>query len=242
VTAVRLRNVSFRFSANGSEVLSGVDLDVGPGELVCLLGASGSGKSTLLSLLAGLERPTSGTIEAPPAATVFQEPALLPWLTARGNVELALRLRGLPLRQRRERAGDLLSLVRLSEAGDRRPHELSGGMRHRAAIARALGQDRPLLLMDEPFAALDAVTRAHLHDELERIWRETGRTVVVVTHDPAEAVRLGRRVLLLSSAPGRVVAEWAVGSSDPRRLAEHITDRLRAEVRAVRREEALRAS
>jgi NitT/TauT family transport system ATP-binding protein len=250
VTAVRLRGVSFRFSPSGSEVLSGVDLDVAPGELVSLLGASGSGKSTLLSLLAGLERPTSGSIEAPPAAMVFQEPALLPWLTVLRNVELPLRLGGMSARERRQRASELLSLVRLSDAGDRRPHELSGGMRHRAAIARALGQDRPLLLMDEPFAALDAVTREHLHDEVERIWRETGRTIVFVTHDPAEAVRLGRRVLLLSSRPGRVVAEWNVELPGPRRLdspavarlARTITDRLRAEIQGPRAEETRRVS
>jgi NitT/TauT family transport system ATP-binding protein len=247
---LRLRDVSFRFSLGASEVLSGVDLDIAPGELVSLLGASGSGKSTLLSLLAGLERPTSGSIEAPPAAMVFQEPALLPWLTVLRNVELPLRLGGMSARERRQRASELLSLVRLSDAGDRRPHELSGGMRHRAAIARALGQDRPLLLMDEPFAALDAVTREHLHDEVERIWRETGRTIVFVTHDPAEAVRLGRRVLLLSSRPGRVVAEWNVELPGPRRLdspavarlARTITDRLRAEIQGPRAEETRRVS
>lgn len=239
--AVRLRGVGKRFSQDGPTILEGIDLDIRHGEFVCLLGASGCGKSTLLSLVAGLEKPTTGQIEvAPPgAALMFQESALFPWLTARGNVELALRLRGVPRATRRTRAEELLALVRLAGAGDKRAHELSGGMRQRVALARSLAQERDVLLMDEPFAALDAITRDLLHDELERIWHETGRTVVFITHNVREAVRLGQRVLLMSSRPGRIVREWQVDvagarrieAPDVSRLAVEITDHLREEIR-----------
>ena len=193
-------------------VLEDVSVRIEPGEFVCLLGASGCGKSTLLNLIARLEAPTAGVVKTPRegAAFMFQDAALFAWLTARGNIELALRFAGVPAAERRGRAGELLRLVHLDDAADLRPHQLSGGMRQRVALARALAQDRPLLLMDEPFAALDAITRDLLHGELERVWRQTGRTVVFVTHNVAEAVRLGQRVLLLSSRPGHVVAEWDV--------------------------------
>jgi NitT/TauT family transport system ATP-binding protein len=240
-TAVRVAGVSKRFAADGPTILEGIDLDIRHGEFVCLLGASGCGKSTLLSLIAGLDRPTTGRIEvAPPgAALMFQESALFPWLTARGNVELALRLHGAPKRVRRDRAEELLALVRLSGAGDKRVHELSGGMRQRVALARSLAQDRDVLLMDEPFAALDAITRDLLHDELERIWHETGRTIVFITHNVREAVRLGERVLLMSSRPGRIVRQWHVDvvgerrieAPDVSRLSVEITDHLREEIR-----------
>lgn len=193
-------------------VLEDVSVRIEPGEFVCLLGASGCGKSTLLNIIARLEAPTAGVVKTPRegAAFMFQDAALFPWLTTRGNIELALRFAGVAAGERRERAGELLRLVHLDDAADLRPHQLSGGMRQRVALARALAQDRPLLLMDEPFAALDAITRDLLHGELERVWRQTGRTVVFVTHNVAETVRLGQRVLLLSSRPGRVVAEWDV--------------------------------
>src|SRR5512142_482114 len=137
---------------------------------------------------------------------MFQEPALFPWLTAAGNVELALRARGLGKAERRQRTAELLETVRLTGFGGKRPHQLSGGMRQRVALARALAQDADVLLMDEPFGALDAMTRDVLHDELERIWKQTGSTVVFVTHNVREAARLGDRVVLLSSRPGRVIA------------------------------------
>ncbi|STY69190.1 ABC transporter ATP-binding protein [Micrococcus luteus] len=193
-------------------VLEDVSVRIEPGEFVCLLGASGCGKSTLLNLIARLEEPTAGVVKTPRegAAFMFQDAALFAWLTARGNIELALRFAGVPAAERRGRAEELLRLVHLGDAADLRPHQLSGGMRQRVALARALAQDRPLLLMDEPFAALDAITRDLLHVELERVWRQTGRTVVFVTHNVAESVRLGQRVLLLSSRPGHVVAEWDV--------------------------------
>jgi len=170
---------------------------------------------------------------------MFQESALFPWLTAGRNVELALKLRGVPRSQRRSQALELLDLVNLTDAADKRPHELSGGMRQRVALARSLAQDRKVLLMDEPFAALDAITRDLLHEELERIWRETGRTIVFVTHNVREAARLGQRVLLMSSRPGRIANEWRLADDGPRRiespevsrLSIEITEQLRREIR-----------
>ncbi|MFD1214650.1 ABC transporter ATP-binding protein [Arthrobacter sp. GCM10027362] len=236
--SVLLENLGKRFE-RGDAVLDGVNARIDRGEFVALLGASGCGKSTLLNIIAGLEQPSTGALEVPAdgAALMFQDPALYPWLTARGNVELALKLRGAGKSARRARAAELLDLVHLGGAGDKRPHELSGGMRQRVALARALSQDRQLLLMDEPFAALDAITRDLLHEELERIWRETGRTIVFVTHNVREAVRLGQRVLLLSSRPGRVVREWTVpadvraGAAAAAALTGEITARLREEIR-----------
>jgi NitT/TauT family transport system ATP-binding protein len=172
-------------------------------------------------------------------AIMFQEAALLPWLTAARNVELALQLRKVPKGQRRARVAELLDLVHLGGFAAKRPHELSGGMRQRVALARALAQDARVLLMDEPFGALDAITRDLLHDELERLWRDTGLTVVFVTHNVREAVRLGDRVVMLTSRPGRVAADTAVTAARPRRiespevaaLAGNILDQLRTEVR-----------
>jgi NitT/TauT family transport system ATP-binding protein len=239
-TAIRIEQVGKRFGA-GPLVLDDVNLSVESGEFVCLLGASGCGKSTLLNLIAGLDRPTTGSIEVPAegAAVMFQESALMPWLTARQNVELALRLRGVARSARRAEALELLDTVNLADAAEKRPHELSGGMRQRVALARALAQDRPVLLMDEPFAALDAITRDLLHEELERVWRRTGRTIVFVTHNVREAARLGQRVVLLSSRPGRVAGEWRIAETSGRRiespevaaLSIEITDELRKEIR-----------
>ncbi|GAB1513660.1 ABC transporter ATP-binding protein [Actinophytocola sp. KF-1] len=222
--AVRLSGVGKTFGAGRRAVtaLDGVDLEVAPGEFVCLLGASGCGKTTVLNLVAGLDAPTAGEIELNTSrpAVMFQEAALMPWLTASRNVELPLRLNGVGRAERRARAGELLELVRLTGVGDKRPHELSGGMRQRVALARALasavdGGANSLLLMDEPFSALDAITRDVLQSELLRIWRATRTAVLFVTHDVREAVRLGQRVVLLSSRPGRVVQEWTVDDLDP---------------------------
>jgi NitT/TauT family transport system ATP-binding protein len=217
-----------------------MSLTVAPGEVVCLIGASGCGKSTLLSLVAGLDAPTSGEISTggQRVALMFQEPALFPWLTAARNVELALRASGVSRAERRQRAADLLDVVHLGGFADKRPHELSGGMRQRVALARALAQDAEILLMDEPFGALDAMTRDLLHDELDRICAERGLTVLFVTHNVREAVRLGDRVVVLSSRPGRVIDEFGVPIRRPRRidsaevagLAATITDRLRGEM------------
>ena len=239
--AVRLTHVVKRYGA-GPVVLEDISLDIAPGEFVCLLGASGCGKSTLLNLIAGLEPLTSGEITAPEggAAVMFQESALMPWLTARRNVELALRLRGVPRGERRPEAERLLATVNLSEAADKRPHELSGGMRQRVALARALAQDRSVLLMDEPFAALDAITRDLLHEELERVWRATGRTIVFVTHNVREAARLGQRVVLLSSRPGRIAGEWRIRNTVGRRIESPEVAALAAEITAELRKEIAR--
>jgi NitT/TauT family transport system ATP-binding protein len=219
--------------------VDGFDLSVAPGELVCLVGASGCGKSTLLSLVAGLDSPTRGEVDVRGrTALMFQESALFPWLTVSRNVELPLRLRGDSRAHRQRRARELLGVVGLADFAGHRPHQLSGGMRQRVALARALAQDADVLLMDEPFGALDAMTRDLLHDELERIWQQQRLTVVFVTHNVREAVRLADRVVLLTSRPGRVEATFDVDLTRPRRidsppvssLAADITDRLRTEV------------
>ncbi|MDK1475222.1 ABC transporter ATP-binding protein [Streptomyces sp. 549] len=241
--AARIEHVSKSFGRPGSRqlVLDDVSVDVGPGEFVTLLGASGCGKSTLLNLVAGLDRPSAGRIDVPGgrAALMFQEHALFPWLTAGKNIELALKMRGLPKNERPAEAERLLELVRLTGAHRKRVHELSGGMRQRVALARALAQDSKLLLMDEPFAALDAITRDVLHEELTRIWAETHVSVLFVTHNVREAVRLAQRVVLLSSRPGRIARQWQVDIPHPRRIEDsavanlslEITEQLRGEIR-----------
>jgi NitT/TauT family transport system ATP-binding protein len=239
--AFSVAGVSKVFGHGASRVvaLDAIDITVGLGEFVCVVGASGCGKTTLLNLIAGLEDSTGGRIEVNGrCALMFQESALFPWLTAAKNVELALRLNGVGRRQRASRAEELLELVHLGGFGDKRPHELSGGMRQRVALARAFAQDADVLLMDEPLGALDAMTRDLLHDELERIIDATGVSVLFVTHNVREAARLADRILLLTSRPGRVAAEFDVDVPRPRRidsrevssLAATITDRLRAEV------------
>jgi NitT/TauT family transport system ATP-binding protein len=239
--AVTLAGVSKTYGRGAAAVraLDRVTLTAAPGEFSCLIGASGCGKSTLLSLVAGLDKPTAGQINVGgKVALMFQEPGLFPWLTAAGNVELALRARGVGRAERKARAADLLETVHLGGFGKKRPHELSGGMRQRVALARALAQDADVLLMDEPFGALDAMTRDLLHDELDRVRAGRNLTVLFVTHNVREAVRLGDRVVLLSSRPGTVIAEYPVPIQRPRRidsapvaeLAAFITDRLREEV------------
>jgi NitT/TauT family transport system ATP-binding protein len=242
-TAVEVSDVVKVYGHVGNAVpaLDHVSLSIGRGEFVCLLGASGCGKSTLLNLLAGLDRPTQGTVDVDGrAGLLFQEAALFPWLTARGNVELALKLRGVGRDERSRRATELLGLVNLAEFDRKRPHELSGGMRQRVALARALAQEADVLLMDEPFGALDAMTRDLLHDELERLWQETALTVVFVNHNVREAVRLGDRVVLLSSRPGRVAAEFPVELPRPRRIEDHAVANLAATITTSLREEVAR--
>jgi NitT/TauT family transport system ATP-binding protein len=240
--AISLTQVSKVYGSGRSALLAldKVSFTVAPGEFVCLIGASGCGKSTLLSLVAGLDTATSGQVSTggQRVSLMFQEPALFPWLTAARNVELALRARGVPKAERRQRTAELLHTVNLDGFGDKRPHQLSGGMRQRVAMARALGQDADVLLMDEPFGALDAMTRDLLHDELERICAERTLTVLFVTHNVREAARLGDRVIVLSSRPGRVIEEYQVPRVGPRRIdsvevaemAARITDRLREEM------------
>jgi NitT/TauT family transport system ATP-binding protein len=239
--AISVEAVHKAYGPAGNHVLalSELSLTVRRGEFVCLVGASGCGKTTLLNLLAGLDRPQVGRVEVfGRVALLFQDAALFPWLTARENVELALRLAGVPAPNRRACADELLHLVRLDGFGDSRPHELSGGMRQRTALARALAQQADVLLMDEPFGSLDAMTRDLLHDELERLWLDRGFTILFVTHDVREAIRLGDRVAVLTSRPGRVAEELPIDLPRPRRagdglvtpLVERITGRLRLEV------------
>ena len=195
--------------------LHGVDLDVRRGEFVTVVGHSGCGKTTLLNIVAGLDTPTTGSVEVGGrSALMFQDATLLPWLTARQNVELALKLRGVPRKQRKELADEYLEVVRLEHAATRRPHELSGGMKQRVNLARCLAQNADLVLMDEPLGALDAMTRDLLHDEIERVVDERDLTVMFVTHNMREAVRLGDRVVLM--AYGKIVYEQIVDLPHPR--------------------------
>jgi NitT/TauT family transport system ATP-binding protein len=247
---IQLQEVSLTYQADtGSELLAldRIDLDVHPGEFLCIVGPSGCGKSTLLHLIAGLQKPTSGrivmdgdSVTAPGTdrILIFQEHGLFPWLTVGQNVEFGMKMKGLSKAEREDRTRYYLRLVHLSQFKDSRPHQLSGGMRQRVALARALATEPDVLLMDEPFAALDAQTRDMLHDELEKIWAETGRTIIFVTHNVREAVRLGDRVALMSFRPGRVKKEFLVDLPRPRHLEEvevartarEILDHLRDEI------------
>ena len=241
--AVELRNVVKVFPAGSGTItaLDDVSLTVQRGEFVCIIGASGCGKSTLLNLVAGLDQPTRGEVTRAGAPSfMFQDAALFPWLSVERNVELPLQLAKVPKAVRRARVRDLLDLVRLSQFAERQPHELSGGMRQRAALARALAKDAEVLLMDEPFGALDAMTRDMLHDELERIWQTTDKTILFVTHNVREAARLGDRIVLLTSRPGRVAEEFVVDLPRPRRIEDADVARLAAQVTARLRQEVAR--
>ncbi|MFC9872794.1 ABC transporter ATP-binding protein [Nocardia salmonicida] len=214
-----LRSVSKQFAVRGSDekftAIEDISIEVEAGEFLVLVGPSGSGKSTLLDLLGGLSKPSSGQILLDGApitgpgldrGVVFQQYALLPWRTARANIQFGLEAKGIARKERKAIAEHYLELVGLAGFGDRYPHELSGGMKQRVAIARSLAFDPEVLLMDEPFAALDAQTRESLQDELLRIWRTTGKTILFITHGIDEAVYLGQRVAVLTSRPGRVKA------------------------------------
>ena len=229
---VWLKNISLQYKTiNGSRLLAldDISLQVKPGEFLCIVGPSGCGKSTLLHLIAGLHQPTSGTVlvhdhlvDGPGTdrILIFQELGLFPWLTVGENVEFGVKMKGLSAAERKERIQHYLRLVHLSKFKDSYTHQLSGGMRQRVALARALATESDVLLMDEPFAALDAQTRDLLHDELERIWAETGRTIIFVTHNVREAIRLGDRVALLTFRPGRVKREYTVDLPRPRHLED----------------------
>ena len=227
--------------------LDHINLAVRPGEFLCIVGPSGCGKSTLLHLIAGLHPQTSGQIciDGKPVdgpgtdrIMIFQEHGLFPWLTVGQNIEFGMKMKGVPRNERQERTRYYLRLVHLAKFENSYIHQLSGGMRQRVAIARALATEPDVLLMDEPFAALDAQTRDLLHDELERIWSETGRTIIFVTHNVREAVRLGDRVVLLTFRPGRVKSEFIVDLPRPRHLedpdvastARQVLDQLRDEI------------
>ncbi|HUK26577.1 MAG TPA: ABC transporter ATP-binding protein [Terriglobales bacterium] len=245
-----LQDVSLSYAAeNDSRLLAldSIDLQVQAGEFLCIVGPSGCGKSTLLHLIAGLHSASSGKVlvDGKPASgpgtdriLIFQELGLFPWLTVGGNVEFGMKMKGLTRAEREQKTQHYLRLVHLSQFKDSYTHQLSGGMRQRVALARALATEPDVLLMDEPFAALDAQTRDLLHDELERIWAETGRTIVFVTHNVREAVRLGGRVAVFTFRPGRVKREYAIDLQRPRHLedvavartAREILDDLREEI------------
>jgi NitT/TauT family transport system ATP-binding protein len=225
--AIRIRDLRKVFTAGGREVvaLDGIDLDVAPGELVCLLGPSGCGKSTLLNAIAGFSPPTRGTVvangrpvagPAPDRAMVFQEYALFPWMTVERNVAFGLEVKGASRAEIRERVDALLAKLHLEDFRDRFPKDLSGGMRQRVAIARVLAIDAPMLLMDEPFGALDALTRRNLQDELLRIWAELRKTIVFVTHGIEESIYLADRVVVMTYRPGTVKRVVPIALPRPR--------------------------
>ena len=221
---VGVRGVSKVF-ANGVKALVDVSLDVGAGEFVSVLGPSGCGKSTLLRLIAGLAEPTTGAIEWPDERNrtdlgfVFQEPTLMPWATALANVVLPLKLQGMARSEREMRAAEALGSVGLKGFERTWPRELSGGMKMRVSLARALVVEPRLLLMDEPFAALDEITRHHLNDDLLELWQRSGITVVFVTHSVFESVFLSQRIVVMAARPGRVSVELAVTEPYPRDAA-----------------------
>ena len=224
---VSLRAISKTFS-NGTLALHDMSLDVGEGEFVSLLGPSGCGKSTALRIIAGLGEPTGGTIEWPgakantngrPAAEigfVFQEPTLMPWATVANNVWLPLRLKGQSRRVARGEVMDALAMVGLDSFADAYPRELSGGMKMRVSIARALITKPKLLLMDEPFAALDEITRFRLNNDLLQLWQRFGWTVIFVTHSVFESVYLSQRIVVMAARPGRVFRELTIDAPYPR--------------------------
>jgi NitT/TauT family transport system ATP-binding protein len=246
--SLQIAGVSKTFLGRGRSIaaLDPIDLDVAAGEFVCLLGPNGCGKSTLLSIIAGLEPASGGTVfvdgrEVRDAGTdrvlLFQEAALFPWLDVQRNVEFGLRQAGVARAERAAIARRFIELVNLTGFERSYVHQLSGGMRQRAAIARALAIDPEVLLMDEPFGALDALTRDRLHAELEGIWTATRKTVLFVTHNVREAIALGDRVVVFAPRPGRIVREFRVDLPRPRALEDHALVDMAAEILAVLRAE-----
>jgi NitT/TauT family transport system ATP-binding protein len=243
---LRIRDVSKTFETQSGpvEALRPITLDIAAGEFVCLIGPSGCGKSTLLSIVAGLEPASGGEIEAGGQAVrgpgtdrvlLFQEAALFPWLNVQRNIEFGPRQIGMPAAERAALARRLIDMVHLTGFERSYSHQLSGGMRQRVAIARALAIDPAVLLMDEPFGALDALTRDLLHTELEAIWAATRKTILFVTHNVREAVALGDRVLVFSPRPGRILREFRVDLPRPRTLEDYALVDLAARILAVLR-------
>ena len=239
-----LKGVTKRFAVGDGEIeaLARIDLTIGQGELVCVIGASGCGKSTLLRIVAGFEEPTTGavTVRGKPIAgpasdrgVVFQDYALFPWMTVRQNIGFGPRQRGLSRNEINSIAEEFARLVGLERFADRYPGQLSGGMKQRVAIARVLANNADVLLMDEPFGALDALTREQLQRELLQIWTRTGVTVMFVTHSVEEAVLLADRVLVMSAGPGRIENDIVIDLPRPRDVSS-------PEFNAVRRDVARR--
>jgi NitT/TauT family transport system ATP-binding protein len=253
IPKVGLSEICLSYRTQSGERLLALDhinLQVKAGEFLCIVGPSGCGKSTLLHLIAGLHQQTSGQvlIDGHPVQgpgtdriLIFQELGLFPWLTVGDNVEFGMKMKGVSKAEREEKTRYYLRLVHLSQFKDSYTHQLSGGMRQRVALARALATEPDVLLMDEPFAALDAQTRDLLHDELERIWAETGRTIIFVTHNVREAIRLGDRVALMTFRPGRVKREFVVDLPRPRVLEDVHVARAAGEILGELREEINRS-
>jgi NitT/TauT family transport system ATP-binding protein len=237
-------------SKRAHDALTDIELEIEAGEFVVLLGPSGCGKSTLLCLIAGLEEPTSGVISAhgepitgpaPERSLIFQETSLFPWLNVWQNVSFGLSVRGVPLEQRKETARQVLGRVGLSDAFDKRPDELSGGMRQRVAVARALAMQPKVLLMDEPFAALDVQTRVKIQDFLLDVWDVSKASVLFVTHHIDEAIALADRVVVLTARPGRIKAIVPIDLPRPRDLMSPALLALRVELTSLLRDEVDRA-
>ncbi|THF73846.1 ABC transporter ATP-binding protein [Cohnella fermenti] len=231
---VSIENMAFQYGSGrrAKAVLNGIDLELRENEFVCVLGASGCGKTSLLRLIAGYERPTSGSVNVlgaarsgprPEVGVVFQHANLFPWLTIRRNVEFGLRMQGAGREERRERAEDALRLVGLIDAADRLPYELSGGMKQRAAIARTIAASPTIILMDEPFGALDAITRESLQQQLRELWLSSRQSVLFITHDVDEALLLATRIVVLGGSPGAVLFD----RPNPLHSEEGTADQLR---------------
>ena len=246
---VWLKDITLKYKTGNGTPLTALDrinLKVNPGEFLCIVGPSGCGKSTLLHLIAGLQEPTSGAVlvDNKPVVgpgtdriLIFQDLGLFPWLKVGENVEFGMKMKGVARAERAEKTNHYLRLVHLLQFKDSYIHQLSGGMRQRVALARALATEPDVLLMDEPFAALDAQTRDLLHDELEHIWAETRRTIIFVTHNVREAARLGDRVALLTFRPGRLKSEFAVDLPRPRQIEDGTVSKMAREILDELREE-----
>jgi NitT/TauT family transport system ATP-binding protein len=236
-----IRGVTKRFAVGDDEVeaLAPIDLVIPKGEFVCMIGASGCGKSTLLRIIAGFEEPTTGevsidgkTIAGPGSdrGMVFQDYALFPWMTVRENISFGPRQRKLPRAEIERTTGEFVRMVGLERFADRYPNQLSGGMKQRVAIARVLANDANILLMDEPFGALDALTREQLQNELLQIWKRTGVTIIFVTHSVEEAVLLADRVLVMSAGPGQIDSDFRIDLSRPRDVSSPEFNALRRDI------------
>jgi nitrate ABC transporter ATP-binding subunit len=236
-----IRGVTERFAVGDGEVeaLAPVDLTIPKGEFVCLIGASGCGKSTLLRIVAGFEEPTTGDVSIDGKAVtgpgsdrgmVFQDYALFPWMTVRENISFGPRQRQLPREDIAKTTGEFIRMVGLERFADRYPNQLSGGMKQRVAIARVLANNANILLMDEPFGALDALTREQLQHELLQIWKRTGVTTIFVTHSVEEAVLLADRVLVMSAGPGRIDSDFRIDLARPRDVSSPEFNALRRDV------------